>query len=526
VALRRQDAQPLPPGGLQALLPPRPQAPLLQEVAGSQGLVYLHEEDERIDFNIQRTLPHKFSQDGPALAAGDLNGDGREDLLLGAAADRPNAVWFQLPDGRFERGEAGDFTRSPDTAEVQRLALFDADGDGDLDVYAATGSYEFPPNHPGLRDLFYRNDGSGRLMLDPGAIPELRAAGSFVQAADLDRDGDPDLIVGGKVRAGAYPLPDSSIVLRNDGGRFTDATAAWKLPQGLYWDAAVCDLDRDGWPDLALAGEWMPLRLLRNVEGKRFEPFRSTGLEAETGWWRSVQAADLDGDGDLDLIAGNLGLNSRFQGSSHGPVTLLYGDFDKNGSVDPLLFCYGYNEAGERKPYPVYPREDLIKQLLIMRRRYITFADYGKASIDDLLTPEERKLGKSAEAVQFASSYAENLGGGRFRLTPLPPEAQVAPVQCILIRDLNGDGAADVLLAGNDFGGEVLNGRYDALSGLVLLGDGRGGFRPLPPGQAGLWITGDTRSLMPLRLADGRELFCAGRNRDSLRVFVRAGQAR
>jgi hypothetical protein len=497
------------------------------DVTASKGVQYVHREMDYIDFDVEKLLPHKLSQYGPALAADDVDGNGLDDIVIGGNRDFPGKLLLQQPDGRFREKEFSPLTgkniRKPENGGI---LLFDADGDGDPDLYCSSGSNQFISNALNYRDLFFVNGGKGNFTLDTAALPLNDISKSCVRAFDFDGDGDLDLFVGGRVMPGNYPKPVSSFIYRNDSKpgkiKFTDVTAsvAKDLEQaGMVCDAVCTDFDNDGWTDLILAGEWMPITFLRNNHGKFEQVNAHSGIGTETGWWNSIAAGDFDNDGDIDYIAGNLGLNSFYRADDKHPVSIYAKDFDRNNSLDAIVTVFLPGETGSLQEFPGLSRDDIVKQLPGLRKKFPGYAAFGRAGITDLFSKEELQDALVYHANQFASCYLENLGQGRFRLHPLPPMAQLAPLYGMAVDDFNQDGNLDVALCGNDFGTEVANGRYDALNGLLLLGDGKGNFSPQTILQSGLYIPGDAKALVKLRGAGNQYLLAASQNRGPLKIF-------
>ncbi len=513
------------------------------------NLSFTAPEADYIDFNVQKTLPHKFSESGPAMTVGDINGDGLDDFFVGGSSRVEGTFFTQHPGkpGQF-RQEQQTLKTSPEKREEDTGALlFDADGDGDLDLYCVRGSYQHEANSPYLQDALFLNDGRGRFRRDSLALPVEHTNGRVVRAVDYDKDGDLDLFVGGNVIPRRYPQAERSFILRNDtspsrggpgranasgGVHFTDVTAqiapSLLNGPGIINDALWTDYDRDGWPDLLLAGEWMPITFLKNDKG---DLKKSVTLQLDyaknlpsggggAGWWTSLCAADFDGDGDTDYVAGNYGLNTAFHTSAAEPIMVCADDFDKNGSYDAILAQFDNNEQGERKLYPFHTRDDMIKQSLIFRRRFLKYADFGKASWDKILTSDEIKPALTKTANCLASSYIENLGAGKFAVSALPALAQLAPLFGILPYDINHDGKPDLLLTGNDYGMELYQGRADAFHGLALLNRGKGQFAPMPMARSGFVVPGNGRGLSTIRLADGRTVILAAQNRGPLLGFI------
>ena len=491
--------------------------PFFRSVEKKSGLQYLHEEQEKFDFNLQYTLPHKFTQSGPGIAVGDINHDGLEDVYIGGSTDYAPKAFVQNTDGKFSSFEIPGLTIAKEEEDMGML-FFDADGDGDQDLYVVSGSYEFPVGHSAFTDRLFFNDGKGKFELGSNALPDIRSSGSCVRAADYDQDGDLDLFVGGRVVSGRYPEIPESFLLTNEEGKFIDSTPEALKKVGMVTDALFTDSNSDGWVDLLVVGEWMPIVLFSNEKGK-FVRKEIAEFDSRTGWWNSLQSGDFDADGDTDYLAGNLGFNTAYKGNSSYPLHILGKDFDNSGSVDPIIFCYLPNKKGETLLYPMHTRDDLSKQMQMIRKRFPLYQEFGDATFDELLTAEEREGALSFQATHFASSYIENLGNNQFSVKELPPEAQYAPINGMQVGDINGDGNLDALLIGNDYGTEIFTGRYDAMEALVLLGNGGGDFEVKQSGQTGFHVDGDAKALAWVHRPQLPPLLLATQNLDSLQVF-------
>ncbi|WP_461135264.1 CRTAC1 family protein [Spirosoma lituiforme] len=501
---------------------------LLKDVTAELGVTYRHEETDIIDFNGQKTLLHKLTEYGPALAVGDVNGDGLADLVVGGSSKYSTELLLQQKNGQF-------ILKSLPTklAEDTGLLLFDADADGDLDLYAASGSPEFSPEQmaEAMRHRLYVNDGAGNFTLDPDALPDFRVNGSCVKAADFDNDGDLDLFVGGRVEPYKYPLGVPSYLLRNDHvvkagekgkPHFTDVTAqvAPALTKvGLTCDALWTDYDNDGSVDLMLASEWAPITLLKNVKG-HLQPLDNSGLADKVGFWNSLTPGDFDNDGDIDYLAGNLGQNTLLRASTEHPVRMYAGDFDNNGFYDAFPSVYFKNAKGQYEEYPYFGWDDMVKQMIGIKRRFLKYAPFGEATMNQILTDEERGQALKLSANYLVSSYIENKGNGKFDVRPLPLMAQTAPVFGMLAQDVDGDGNLDALLVGNDHGSDLVAGRMDALNGLVMKGDGKGGFLPLTIGQSGFFVPGNAKAMVSFPNPQGRCELAVTENRGPLRLFA------
>lgn len=514
---------------------PRQVDPLFQAAETEHQLTYEHAEIDYVDFNVQRTLPHKFSQYGPAIAIADVNNDGLDDVLLGASYSRDQTWFIQRSDGSFFRKEARYKT---DDAEGQDedagLLLFDADGDGHKDLYIAKGGGQFRPQTPFYQDMLLLNDGQGNFTFVKTALPEFLTNSSAVKGADFDRDGDIDLFVGSRVRPLFYPQGESSYILRNDSApgqpRFSEVTST-VIPElgaeSLVSDAIWTDFNNDFWPDLIVMSEWSPIRVFENQQGLLREITAQSGIADYTGWWNSIAAADLDNDGDTDYIAGNFGENIFFQCSTEEPLRIYAKDLDNNGSLDPFISCYWPDSLGRRHEYLYHPLQDVIKQFVGIRKNINTFAEYGEATVDDIFAGGELDDALQRSANWMKTSWIENKGNGQFAMHPLPRAAQFAPAYGLLPIDVNQDGLLDIVMVGNDHGMEVQQGRADAAIGLVLQNEGQGNFRPLSLEESHFFVPGDAKSLAVLGTGRKKPLLIASQNQGPLKVFAwRAQQQR
>jgi len=489
---------------------------VLTEVTDQTALPYVHRENEFVDFEREPLIPKLLSTEGPMLAVADVNGDGLDDMFIGGAKDQAGKLLIQQPNGRFVSTNERLFDADAGSEDVGAV-FFDADGDGHPDLYVVSGGSEFSQMAPGLQDRLYLNDGRGNFRKAVGSLPDEDVSGSRVVAADYDGDGDIDLFVGGRVVPWHYGVDPRSMLLQNDGhGHFTDVTKrlAPELEHvGMVTDAVWRDVDGDGRLDLVVVGEWMPITIFHNAGGGKLVRVKTPGLEHSEGWWNRIIAGDFAGNGRVDFIVGNLGLNTRLQASEAEPVTMYVKDFDGSGVSKQILSVYHHGTS-----YPIAMRDELIRALPYLKPRYPRYADYAGQTVTDIFSPAELAGATFKQAHTFATALARNNGDGSFTLIPLPREAQLAPVYAILAQDVDGDGKLDLLLAGNFDGVQPEIGRMSASYGLVLRGDGLGRFTPVPAAQSGFSVPGQARDVQRVRTRRG-DLYVVTRNNDRALVF-------
>jgi enediyne biosynthesis protein E4 len=481
------------------------------------GIQFRHKESDYNDFEKEILLPHKYSQNGPFASVADVNNDGLEDVFIGGAAGQAGTLFLQDENGHFNKKNTPAFDSDKAYEDMGSL-FFDADGDGDPDLYVVSGSNEFPENSKMYRDRLYFNDGNGNFKRNKAALPQITGSGQVVISADFDMDGDSDLFVGGRIVPGKYPFAPKSYLLENNGGIFNDITASIAPGlefAGLVTDAVFTDMDADNDPDLIITGEWMPITVFENHNGRFVNITDKAGLENSNGWWYSIRMGDFDKDGDMDFIAGNLGLNAKFKASQEIPFHVFCHDFDQNGTLDIVLG----NQKGNHL-LPVRGKECSSEQMPFIKEKFPTYDAFAEADLASIYGAENLAQALHLEAKMFESVYAENTGNGQFKLHPLPLEAQFSQVQAIQFFDFNTDGNLDVLLAGNQFETEVETVPYDASIGCLLLGDGKGNFKPLPWPQSGAFMPGNVKDVQWIKTKNGYKLLVMN-NDGVVEVFER-----
>ena len=494
-----------------------PNRTILSEVTEDAGLDFVHRENNFIDFKVQRLLHYQVSKLGGKFAKGDVNGDGNEDVFFGGAAGQPGVLYISNDLGTFKKAEAQPWNADFNSEDTHAL-FFDADSDGDQDLYVVSGGGEFVSSAPLYQDRLYINNGKGTFNKVNGIIPAETTSGSYVTSADYDKDGDQDLFVGGRIVPGNYGLIPRSFVLRNDSGtdgiRFTDVTRehsdALSSP-GMVTCALWTDYNKDTWPDLIVAGEWMPVRIFENLKGELREK-NFTGLEKSNGWWCSISAADVDSDGDQDFLLGNAGTNMQFQASPETPIELYAGDFNKDGVLDPLLNYYIQGQS-----YPLATRDELLDQMSTLRKKFVKYEDYADATIVDIVSDEQLEKTQKFSVYNLKSSWMENVDGNDFTLHALPDVAQMSPINGFIHDDFTGDDKKEIIAAGNFYPFKPQLGRSDASVGVVLHYEN--GLRNTNGALTQVWLTGDIRQIDVLRFRSGISRVLVSRNNDKASLY-------
>ncbi len=494
---------------------------LFSEVTDKENVHYKHLDVSFDDYKLEPLLPHKYSQMGPYIATADVNADGLADFFIGGGFNSSGALFIQKRQGGFY------YVKFDTTIKFQEdtdCAFLDVDKDGDPDLLITYGGTRYAKNSIYYKPRLYINDGKGDFRLDRDAIPDnVRTIAGCLTVCDYDDDGYPDVFIGGRVSK-MYPLAPRSYLLHNNKGKFADVTEqmcpALQKP-GMVTSAVWADIDGDKRPDLVISGEWMPIRFFKN-EGNRLEEVtQKTGLTRMNGLWRSLAACDIDGDGDMDLVAGNLGTDNKYHVTAQYPMKLFAGDIDHNGLIDPVMFYYIKDNSGTRRLYPAIKRDMLLKQVPSLGRVFRTNREYSRATFDDIFGRLNEDEVTELTCDETRSCYLENVGNGKFVKHILPRQAQFAPVNAIICEDFDGDGVTDLLLAGNDYQTEVRTGRYDASYGLFLKGTGNDNqrFETIPPITSGFIVDGEVRDMAVIRNAKNKKLILVAVNDDSLRVF-------
>ena len=467
---------------------------------------FTHTENAYNDFKSQILLPYMLSRSGPYLAKGDINQDGLEDVFVGGASGQAGEVFLQQKNGQFTSKTQAIFKQDIASEDCGAI-FFDADNDKDLDLYVVSGGNEFSSNDAALQDRLYLNDGKGNFS--KSQLPKESISGSCVRPADIDNDGDLDLFVGGRLMPQNYPNTPESFMLINQGkGIFIKANQPIVSNLGMVTDAVWVDLNKDKNMDLIVVGEWMPIKILINKNGKLVDESATWITQASAGLWNKILAEDMDNDGDMDFIIGNHGQNSQIKANENQPAEITFKDFDDNGTIDPIMTYYL-----DGKSYPMPSRDDLLEHLPMLKKKFTDYKTYADAQITDLFSSTELTGSTTLKANNLQTIYLENTGKS-LKIKTLPMQTQFAPVYAITSADVNADGKKDLIVAGNLSTARIKFGKYDASNGTVLLGDGKGNFKYMSSTQTGLNLKGDVRSMEMV----GRKLV-VGVNNEKVRVY-------
>ncbi len=494
----------------------KPNTPIFQEIMVDEIASFKHRESVFVDFDKETLIYHMNSTQGPKVAIADVNNDGQEDIYIGGAKNQSGQLFLGNGQG-FSPSKQVAFEKDKAPEDVECL-FFDADGDGDQDLYVTSGSSEFGSASFALVDRLYINDGKGVFSNSGQSLPVTTPQHtSTVASSDFDKDGDIDLFVGTRMNNNAYGVPVSSFLLQNDGqGRFTNATSvlAKELENvGMVTDALWVDLDQDQDDDLIVIGEWMGIKLFENREKEFVDISVGSGLSTNSGWWNVMETADLNNDGFPDFIVGNHGLNSRFRASEEKPLHCYINDFDANGDIEQLICQYN----GE-KQYPTALRHDLTAQLPGLKKQILKYEDYKGKTIHDLFSEEVLKTSIVHHVTHLESVVLLSKGKMAYEVRPLPWQTQLTPIYAVEIHDFDGDGHKDIVLGGNLYRAKPEVGRYDAAFGVFLKGDGKGDFEVIPLKKTGLVLDGEIRDL---RLVDmgGKKRLLVARNNNTPQIF-------
>lgn len=484
----------------------------------SVGIDFVHKENDFDDFKKEILLPHKQSTLGPCLSVADANGDGFDDFFVGGAAGQSGVLYFQKADGSFEKAPQQPWTMDAQSEDMSAL-FFDPDKNGTLDLYITSGGGgEFEKDKKPLQDRLYINTGKGLYQKAQGALPDMPSSTSVAKAGDFNIDGYTDIFVGGQADPGRYPYPSRSYVLFNQGGKFPDVTKQ-VLPEletpGIVKDMIWTDLNGDKLPDLVVVGEWMPISFYINDQGKFKNVTEEYGTANLKGWWYSIEEADLDNDGDMDFVVGNIGTNTKFYANQKKPFNIFADDFDKNGTCDVVL-----SKEYKGKLVPARGRQCSSEQMPFIKQKFPTFNAFANASLEDIYGEEGLEKALHLQATEFHSLVLLNDGNGHFSYEYLPNLAQIAPINSIIINDLDEDGNMDLIVAGNNYDTEVETPRYDAGNGLIMRGLGNGKFETLPLTKSGFFTPGNVKKIQLLKGADGNsKLILVANNNAPLEIF-------
>ncbi|ATP57602.1 RNA-binding protein [Pedobacter ginsengisoli] len=494
--------------------------PLFVDNTLESGLKFKHNENDFIDFKVETLLPYQLSKFGPASATADINKDGIDDIFIGGAIGQAGQLFLGNKEGTYSLSSSQPWDEDKASEDVNAV-FFDANGDGAPDLWVVSGGNEYDENSPEYQDRLYLNDGKGIFHKAKDALPKMWGSKQAISVADFDKDGDLDVFVGGMSKPGSFPLCSKSYLLRNEskGGevKFIDVTNQLSPDlenAGMVVSACWQDLNKDGYPELLIGGDWMPLKKFSNDKGVlRYD--KDSGLENSDGMWSKIVPMDVNNDGAIDFVAGNCGLNNQFKVSGKQPMTIFASDFNNDGVLDPIMCYYIQGEN-----YPMASRDELLDQMVQLKKRFLNYSSYSDITIDKLYTPEQLSKSQQFYCKELETSILLNDGTGKFTIKKLPIEAQFSRAWGIVIDDFNKDGKEDILLSGNFYPYRVQLGQVDASLGLLLIGDGKGNFKPVAPYDSGLYIDGDVRNMIEIK-GDTKKIIVV-KNNDNVQLLKAA----
>ncbi|MFP2995849.1 VCBS repeat-containing protein [Spongiivirga sp. MCCC 1A20706] len=484
---------------------------IVKKVVGM--IPFEHTENVSNDFNYQQLLMKEYSKNGPCIASANSNGENL--LFVGGSKGQPGLVM------KLENDIFNIIQELESEYEDTDARFLDVNQDGFMDLYVSSGGNEFESNSTFYQDRLYVNNGQNNFSRSSTVLPNFLVNTSCVLENDFDKDGDLDLFVGGGFQARSYPIPSSSYLLVNEQGKYEHSTNLDLT--GIINDAVWSDIDGNGWDDLFAVGEWMPLTIFKNENGKLVS-IQPTFLDKEnqslktSGWWKQIIKGDFDNDGDIDFVVGNQGLNNIVNPSQEQPIHIYTGDYDKNGSVDPVIGAYFDNGGSNKELMVLHTRDDVMKQLSALKNRFTKYEDFSKIKYKELLNIKNLKE-ETLKTEMFESVYLENIGNFKFKIKPLPKNCQLAPINTMLVHDVDQDGNLDVFLAGNNYYTETHFGGNDALNGLFLKGDNNGSFKVLDAAKSGFYVPGQSNDIEKIKLNSGGELILVAQNNDSIATF-------